>query len=177
MTNVDPKAKLIEGLQTQVQKLQKQIIEIPLRIKVQKTDAHFYRSQNKEDSDHLGLGKYLLVVDVTASKETLYIPTSIASGRKSTGFIFHIEGENKSSGTATITSEGDGIVTVTAGSIAYTKIPPQKTARFKIRVEVLGSIRKSYKVVVSRINYKVNPNDLRYKRFLTEVDTDFLKFK
>ena len=173
----DPKAQLISDLKKQVSKLQLQLTEIPMTLQLRDTDAHFSKLRNQKNSDDLGLGNYLLIVDITASKDTLYIPLSIASGRKSTGFVYQIEGSTKSSATATISSKGEGIMTVTSGSIAYCKIPAGKTTTFKIHAEVTGAEGKEYSVVISRINYKLNPNDLRYRRFLTEVRSRTLKFK
>ncbi len=176
-TAPDPKVKLVTDLKKQVSALQKQLAEIPFTIKVQKTDAHFYRLKKQKDTDDLGLGKFLLLIDITASKETLYIPISIASGRKSAGFIYQIEGTTKGSAIATIETRGKDSVTVTSGTISYSKILAGKTETFKIFTEVTGAEGKTYQVVVSRINYKLNPNDLRYKRFLTEIRTKTLKFK
>lgn len=171
----DPKVKLVADLKKQVSALQRQIAEIPFTINVQKTDAHFYRLKKQKDSDDLGLGKFLLLVDITPHKETLYIPVSIASGRKSAGFIYQVEGTASSTATATISTKG--AVTVTSGTISYCKILPGKTATFKIFTEVTGAEGKKYTVVISRINYKLNPNDLRYRRFLTEIHTKVLKLK
>lgn len=173
----DPKAKLAADLKKQVGKLQMQLAEIALSVSIQKTDAHFYRLKKQKDTDDLGLGKFLLWVDLTAIKETLYVPVSIVSGRKSAGFIYQIEGTTQGSAVATIESKGKEIVTVTSGSISYCKIPAGKIATFKILTEVTGAEGKIYQVVISRINYKLNPNDLRYKRFLTELRTHPLKFK
>ncbi len=148
-----------------------------IKIVVEKTEAHFSNAYDKNRSDKLGIGKYFLLIDVTAGNETLYIPTSIASGRKSTGFIYQIEGTAGGTATVDVTFKGEGTMIVTSGTISYCKIPAGMTARFKIVAQVTGSLGKSYKIVVSRINYKLNPNDMRYKRFLTEISTDTLKFR
>lgn len=177
------KEQIATELKTKVSKLKAQLALVKkqsnetIQVRVTKTDAHFYSVPNQKKSDDLGLGKYLLLVEVKAGIETLYIPTTIASGRKSAGFIYQIEGTTSSSSTATISVKGDGIVTVTSGTISYCKIPVGKVATLKIQAEVTGAEGKTYKVVVSRINYKLNPNDLRYKRFLTEISTKTLMFR
>ena len=114
-------------------------------------------------------GNYALFLDVTADKETVFLPVSIASGRKSTGFIYYIEGAKIVSSSAEIAVSGSGITMVASGTIPYCKIPVGKTARFKIFTEVNVESTRQYKFVISRINYKLNPNDARYKRFITEI--------
>ncbi len=148
-----------------------------IKIAIEKSEAHFSRAYDKNRTDDFGIGKYALTLSVTALKEAVYIPVSIASGRKSTGLIYHIEGTAGGVATVTISSKGEGIATVTSGSISYCKIPVGKTASFKILAQVTGALGKEYKIVVSRINYKLNPNDLRYRRFLTEIPTEALKFR
>lgn len=36
---------------------------------------------------------------------------------------------------------------------------------------------KEYKVIVMRINYKLDPSDARYKKFDTGIETKPLKFR
>jgi hypothetical protein len=117
-------------------------------------------------------GNYVLFLDVTADKETVFLPVSIASGRKSTGFIYYIEGAKIVGSSADITVSGEGITMVASGTIPYCKIPVGKTARFKIFAEVDVQSTRQYRFVISRINYKLNPNDARYKRFITEIGTN-----
>lgn len=179
------KEQRIKDLSEQAKKLQAQLTKmnktpntvLPIQVSLLKTDAHFYTLQGKVQSDDVGIGKYNLYIDIVAGMDALYIPISIASGRKSAGFIYQIEGTAGGTSTATIKYKGDGITTVTSGAILYCKIPSGTTATFRIFAQVTGARRKAYKIVVSRINYKLNPNDLRYKRFLTEISTDVLKFR
>ena len=148
-----------------------------IRIVPIKIDAHASEGYNKDRSDKKSIGKYFFQVDVTAQKETVYIPISIASGRQSTGFIYQIEGMGEAIGRASIDGRGEGVVTVTSGSITYFKLMPGQTVSFKILVEVTVARKTVYKVVISRINYKLNTNDPRYKRFLLELPSKPLKFK
>lgn len=120
------------------------------------------------------LGKYSIFIDVTAIKDTIYLPVSIGSGRKSTGFIYQMEGVAAINSKATISYKGEGTTIVTSGSISYCKVPAGKTASFKIFAEIESAKPSGYRFVISRINYKFNPNDMRYKRFITEIGTKFL---
>lgn len=167
----------VAKLKTKLFVVKKAEADLPIQISLQKTQARFSKLRGMNGAKDLGLGKFLLLIDAQANKETLYIPISIASGRKSTGFIYQIEGTSGATGIADISFQGKDATTVTSGSISYCKIPIGKTATFKILAEVTGKLGKSYKIVISRINYKLNPNDLRYKRYLTEISTESLKFK
>lgn len=152
-------------------------MDAPLILNIKKSQAFLGKTKAKKRSEVEVFGKYFLRFDLTAGEEILYIPVSIATGRKSTGFIYLVEGTAESNPTASITWRGKETAIVTSGSISYCKIPTGKTATFEIRAHVHGTRGKKYKFVLSRINYKLNPNDLRYKRFLTEVSTDSLKFR
>lgn len=143
----------------------------------QKLDAHFSEGYDKDHTDKIGRGRYFFQLDVTAEKETVYIPVSIASGRQSTGFIYQIEGTDEAKGSASINGRGDGVTTVTSGSIIYFKIPPGKTVSYRIVIEVTGKLRGEYRAVISRVNYKFNTNEPRYRRFVVEIGTKSVKFK
>lgn len=158
-------------------KSQKPISDGALSITVHKTDAHFSEAYDSNRKDRVGYGKFLTVLQVTAIKHTVYIPVSIGSGRVSTGFVYQIEGSDIGSGTASIRSEGEKLTLVTAGSIKYCKITPHSSVTFKVFVHVTGTMKKEYSVNIARVNYKFNPNDTRYKRFLTEISTKRIKFK
>lgn len=144
-------------------------------IHTQKTDEYFNKSRSIKGPD-TSFGKYFLMLEVTARKETIYLPISIGSGKVSTGFVYQVEGTAKGKGTAEISSKGTGILKVTAGSIVYAKIPAGKLGTFKMVVEVTGARGKEYRVAITRVNYKLNPNDSRYKRLVLEVPTKTLKF-
>jgi hypothetical protein len=151
--------------------LQDDFIQVSLR----ETVARLNKVPAKTGS-YLRVGKYSLFIDVTALNETVYIPVSIASGRKSTGFIYHIEGTHAERGSASIDCRGEGVSMITAGTLTYAKIPKGKTASFKILADIEGKRTEKYVVVVSRINYKLNTNDARYKRFVTDIRTGSLQF-
>ncbi len=164
-TKKTPKAKVVKPLPSEL-----------IRTTVEDTDASVSRRGGASHKE-LPIGKYALQLTVSATKETLYIPASIGSGRVSTGFVYHIEGTEKGTSEAKITCRGEGIATITSGSISFWKLPVGKTALIKIYVQVTGSRRGRYKIVVSRINFKLNPNDQRYTRFLTEIGSKTVELR
>jgi len=178
------KGQIVKGLKGQVKKLQSELIAVNkasgideyIHVKVQKTQSRFKRVRNPKGADKV-VGAYLLVLDITAKKEIVHIPISIASGKKATGFIYQIEGTAEGSiSTANVTSKGDGVTQLTLGTILYAKIPMGKTATFRIQVEIRGKIGKMYTVVINRIHYKLNLRDVRYKQYLKEISSNTLRF-
>lgn len=96
---------------------------------------------------------------------------------KPTGFVYRIEGTAE--GTifkASVSCRGDGIEQITVGTIVFTKIPSGKTAEFHLLIDMKGSVPKIYKIVVHRINYKLNLSDTRYSAHLQEFRTKTVKF-
>ncbi len=106
----------------------------------------------------------------------MYVPISVGSGRVSTGFVYQVEGTAKAAAAATISLKSEGVLKVTAGSILYAKIPSGQTATFKIVAEIEGKLGRAYRIMVTRVNYKLNPNDSRYKRLLIELPTKLVEF-
>ena len=148
-----------------------------IRIKVAKSQARFTRVKNPKGAD-TGIGEYFLIVEVTPHTDTVYVPLSIASGKKVTGFVYQIEGTAAGLiSKASVTARGEGVTQVTLGTILYCKIPPSKKAEFRIQIEIKGKIGKTYKVVINQINYKLNTSDARYKRYTQGVSTRPLEFK
>ncbi len=126
----------------------------------------------------IGAGEFFLLVDITAVSEAIYIPLSIASGKKPTGFVYQIEGTGEGIiSTTTISVKGDGVTQVTLGTILYAKIPAGKTATFRILVEMRGQLGKAYSIVINRIQYKFDANEARYQKTPQEIKTKTLKFR
>lgn len=145
--------------------------------KVKESQTHFTKAKD-EDGHTIGRGQFLLQVDVMALQGTVYIPMSIASGKKPTGFVYQIEGTAEGAiSTAQVSCKGEGITQVTLGTLVYAKIPQGKTANFRLVVHIKGSVNKVFKVVINRINYKLDPSDARYKKFDADIGTKELKFK
>lgn len=149
----------------------------PFVIKIRKNDENFKRIRNPDGPDG-ALGKFYLHVEITAVKEDVYIPISIASGKKPTGFVYLIEGTDQGFiSTTEIICRGDGVTQVTLGTIVYAKIPTGMAATFRIRIEVRGRIGQEYRAVIWKIRYKHIPSDARYMETVQEIQTKFLKFK
>jgi hypothetical protein len=151
----------------------------PMVARVVRTQSHFYKNKLPKLSEYegKGLGVFFLLFEITAGPQALHIPISIASGRKSAGFLYLVEGGSEGVSTAVIQAKGGkGVTTVTSGSVVYTKIPSGMTASFIVNAEIIGLLRENYKIVVSTISYKTSPNDFRYKKFQTALSTSDLPF-
>lgn len=148
-----------------------------IRIAIEKSQARFTRIKNPKGAD-TGVGEYLLLLKITAKTNTVYVPLSLASGKKVTGFIYQIEGTASGAlSKATVFASGEGVALITLGTIQYVQIPLSKTALFRIQIEIKGKIGKTYKVVLNHINYKLQPTDARYKKFVEGVASRPLEFK
>ncbi len=178
------KEQALKELQKRVEKLNsksatKKKAEIGdefIDIKVEKSQTGFKRIKVPGERD-IGHGEFFLLLNITALKEDIYIPLSIASGKKATGFIYHIEGTAEGTiYTTNLSARGDGITKITLGTLLYVKIPAGKVADFRMLIEIRGGTSKEYKVVINRINYKLNPSDARYKRLDVEINSKVLKF-
>lgn len=183
-SSLELKKEAFKELQNRVEKLQskpktKKRAETNddfIGIKVEKSQATFKRIKVPGERD-IGHGDFFLLLEITALKEDIYIPLSIASGKKATGFIYHIEGTAEGTiNTTNISARGDDITKITLGTLLYAKIPAGKTAEFRMLIEIRGGTSKEYKVVINRVNYKLDPSDARYKRFNVEINSKVLKF-
>lgn len=147
-----------------------------ITVKLHKNQARFERIKKSGEPDR-SLGHYFMQLDITAKTETVYIPLSIATGKKPAGFMYQVEGTAESSVVSTdITCRGEGVNQVTLGTIVYVKIPALKTASFRILMDIRGSQSKVYEFFIYRINYKRNVTDARYGQYLKVIHSDRLKF-
>lgn len=145
------------------------------KIKESKAFAVLERDENGKTVSH---GQFTLYLDIIALQQTLYIPTSLASGKKPTGFVYQIEGTAPGQiFTTDISCKGEGVSQVTLGTLLYTKVPQGKTATFRIYVDMKGGLNKTYSILINRINYKLNPSDARYKRFDVAIASKSVEFK
>lgn len=172
--------KLLGELQNQLKKLQVDLVEAHKRegkdpyivVAVKKTEAHFERVRVAGEEDK-AFGKFFLEVAITAKQADVFIPLSVASGKKVAGFMYQIEGTAQGSVVSTdIKVRGDSIMQVTVGTLLYAKIPTGKTASFRVYARVRGRFGKIYKLVFTRLNYKLQVADLRYQQYLKELHSD-----
>ncbi|MEX0917914.1 MAG: hypothetical protein WDZ93_02060 [Candidatus Paceibacterota bacterium] len=179
------KEQAIKDLQNRVKTLQSKLKkkkEAPthdefIRFKIEKSQGSYERIPNPDGVDG-GQGTFLLRLDITALTNAVYVPISIASSQKPTGFIYHIEGTAEGDIYKTdISCRGEGVTKVKLGTLLYAKIPASRTANFRILIEIRGQYAKTYKCVIHRINYKLDPRDARYKRFDTKIPTKTVEFR
>lgn len=151
--------------------------DMPIHIKINKRQARFKRVRNPGGPD-TGIGEFFLLIDITAVEETVYIPLSIASSKKPTGFVYHIEGTGEGTITTTnISCSGQGVTQITLGTLLYAKIPKGKAATFRILIEMRGKVGKVYGVVIHRIHYKQDPADARYQKIVQDIRTNTVAFR
>lgn len=166
--------KTLQGDLIQANKLEGKDIYVQLAVK--KNQARFERIKKKGAEDK-AVGKFFIQIDVISKLETVFIPTSIASGKKPTGFIYQIEGTAKGAiSSARVSCRGDGVTQVTVGTLIYSKIPKGKTASFKIQIEIEGTFAKTYKIIINRVNYKFAVTDARYRQYLKEIISESITF-
>jgi hypothetical protein len=182
-TGADHK-KLLKELQARIKLLQAELVEAKrlegkdsyIAVKVKKNQARFQAIKQKGVTDK-AVGKFYLEIDITAKQEMVFVPLSIASGKKTAGFMYQIEGTAPGSiVTATNKVRGDGVSLVTLGTLLYAKIPTGKTASFHIQATIRGKFGKVYKIVFTRLNYKLQLTDARYEQYLKEIHTDSVTF-
>jgi hypothetical protein len=91
--------------------------------------------------------------------------------------MYQIEGTAEGSiSVAGVRARGDGVSLVTLGTLIYAKIPAGKTASFEIRATIRGMFGKTYKIIFTRINYKLNLTDARYQQYLKEIRSESVRF-
>lgn len=172
--------KKIKGLGAEVKILQEQLAQAQklegkdanISVKVKKKQARAERIRLDDAKDKV-LAKFYIELDITAKQENVFIPLSIASGKKTAGFMYQIEGTAPGSiATANITVRGEGVTQVTVGTLLYAKIPAGKTATFQIHAVVRGFFSKAYKIVFTRLNYKLQLTDTRYQQYLKEIHSE-----
>lgn len=146
-------------------------------VKVREMKESSRRVDNPDGPDPV-IGKFWFTLDITALVRDIYIPVSISSGKKPTGFSYQIEGTVPGTiKTMNISCKGEGITQVTHGTIVYCKIPAGLTATFEIRVEMRGALSKEYRIVIYQIQYKFSPTDTRYQKSSQDIRSKTEKFK
>ncbi len=147
-----------------------------IEVKIKKNQAHFQRIKQKGVEDK-AVGKFYIEVAITSKQQEVFVPVSIASGKKTAGFMYQIEGTAPGAiVTADVTVRGDEVSQVTLGTLLFAKIPTGKTATFRIQSTIRGKFGKSYKIVFSRLNYKLYLPDLRYQQYLKEIHSESVVF-
>ena len=177
-------AKRLKELQAELKQLQAELTEANKRegkdvyidVKVKKNQGRFERVKKKGVEDK-AVGKFYIELHITAKQEAVFIPISVASGKKVAGFMYQIEGTAEGSlASSDIKVRGEGVSQVTLGTLRYAKIPVGVTAAFQIQATIRGHFGKVYKLVFTRLNYKLNLQQAQYEQYLKEIATGSVKF-
>jgi hypothetical protein len=147
-----------------------------LSIKKQKSQARFTRVR-KEGSQDGAIGHYFITLDITAQGETVYVPLTIATGKKTAGFMYQIESTAEASvARAVVDASGKGVTLITLGTLVYVKILARTTVEFRIQVDIRGKLGKQYRLNFYRMSYKHVLTEARYQAYEKPMYSDTLKF-
>lgn len=151
----------------------------PFRLRFEQIQKNFKKVHDTEGNVS-GMGQFLFHLEITAVEETLYVPLSISSGKKPTGFVYQIEGTGESGIVTTDISLRDvkesAVTQILLGTIAYVEIPKDMAATFRIRIDFEGKLGEEYAISITHIDYKYDPSDARYQKYAEEIRTDTLRF-
>lgn len=177
--------KILKDLNAELKRLQAELVKANkaegkdayIDVKVKKNQARFQRVKQKGVEDK-AFGKFYIEIEITAKQTEIFVPMSVASGKKTAGFMYQIEGTAEGLIVTTeIKVRGDGLSQVTVGTLLYAKIPAGKSASFQIQATIRGGFGKSYKIVFTRLNYKLALVDTRYQQYLRPISSSSVKFK
>lgn len=176
--------KLLKSLQAELKVLQAKLVEANklegkdsyIEVKLKKNQGRFEKIKQKGKEDKTE-GRFYLELEITAKQSDVYLPLSVASGKKTAGFMYQIEGTGEGSIIgAEVRVRGEGVAQVKVGTLLYAKVPATKKAAFEIRAAIKGKGGKAYKLVFTRLNYKLNINEVRYQQYLKEIHSDKVNF-
>lgn len=140
-----------------------------ISVATKKSQSRTERIPEKEGRDR-ATSHFYIELAITAKKDPVYIPLSMASGKKVAGFMYIIEGTSKGTiAQAEVRVPSNDVAHLTIGTLQYVKIPKGVTALCEMRVSVRGFYRESYKIIINRVNYKLSPTDVRYEHYLKEI--------
>ena len=185
MGNKQPEAKkLLRELNQKLKVLQAELAVVQKRegkdsyieVKVIKNQARFQKMADKTVGERV-VGKFFMEIAITAKQQDIFVPISIASGKKAAGFMYQIEGTAPGQiDTTECKVRGTGVSQVTVGTLLFAKIPLGKTASFQLQAAIGGVRGKQYKIVITRLNYKLHLSDARYQQYLKEIHSDTVIF-
>ena len=171
--------KLLKELNAQIKVLQEKLAETQklegkdayIDVKTRKSQSHF-RGKKPKNFDDTVVGYFYLKIDILSKQRDVYVPISVATGKKTAGFMYQIEGTSEASvASAEVKTRGEGLSQITVGTIHYARIRAGQTASFDIKVTIRGRYGKSYKLVFTRLNYKLETSDARYQQYLKEINS------
>lgn len=148
-----------------------------VKVTVLKQQGRFSRIRIAQGTDE-ARGEFFFLVSVQAGATDLYLPLSIASGKKPAGIVYEIEGTGDAAlERAEISVQGKNVTQLLVGTITYATIPAGSSGIFRIVVHMRGEIGKEYRVILRRIHYKSDPTVVRYQKLEEPVVGKLVKFK
>ncbi len=177
--------KLIKELKLRIKELQAKLehamkvegIDPNIEVKVKKNQGRVEKVRKRGEEDKV-FGRFYMEVAITAEQSDVFVPISIASGKKTAGFMYQIEGMSESLiGNANVKVRDTGVTQVKLGTLLFAKISAGKTATFQIRAKIQGKENKKYKIVITRLNYKLNLTQARYNQYLKSIDSKTVNLK
>lgn len=167
----------LKSLQTELQAAKQREGKDDYITVITKKDKSRFKRVSVEGEKDKAFGQFLLIINITAKKDTVYVPVSVASSQKPTGFMYQIEGTAAGSVvSADVDVKGEGVTIVTIGTLVYATIPAGKTATFRLNITTRGQLTKIYKIIITRINYKLQLSDTRYQQYLKPIKSDAVTF-
>lgn len=176
--------KRIKELNTQIKSLETKLVQAKkvegidpyIEVKVKKNQSRFERVKKKGVPDR-ALGHFFMRIEIEAEQADIFIPLSIATGKKVAGMMYQIEGTDTASPVvASLEVRGEGVKQVTLGTLVFAKVPKGKVGEFEVRATIQGSFGKTYTLVFTRLNYKLLLTDARYQQYLKEIRSKSVKF-
>jgi hypothetical protein len=147
-----------------------------ISLKVKKNQARFDVARSRGETD-AGVGRFFIQINITAKKQAVFVPLSMASGKTVAGFMYLIEGTGEGQiATAEVACRGEGVTQITIGTLLFAKIPAGATGEFRIQVSTRGKKGKAYTITINRINYKLALSDARYQQYLKPITSERVKF-
>jgi hypothetical protein len=169
--------KQVRELTAEIARLEKELvtakqregIDPHLTVRLTKSQGRFERLRRRGEAERT-LAHYYLEITITAGDSDVYIPLSIASGKTVAGFMYQVEGTAAGSLASTeLAVRGEGVTQITVGTLRLGKIPAGTSALFIIKATVRGQAGKVYTLAFTRINYKLNVSEPRYRQYLKPV--------
>jgi hypothetical protein len=170
--------KQINELQVQLEEAKKREgLDPNIEVKIHKNQART-EAVRPVGQHQKTFGHFFIELSITAEQAPVFVPISIASGKKTAGFMYHIEGSAESSlAGASIGVRGTRVTQVKLGTLLFARIPAGVSARFRLRAKIRGKEDEQYQLVISRLNYKLDLAQTRYHRYLKPINSKTVKLK
>lgn len=169
--------KLLAGLNAQLKALQTELVEANKRegkdayidVKLGKKQVRADAVRKKDQEDKL-YARFYFEIDITAKVSDVLIPLSVATGKRTAGFMYYTEGTTTLPAAETeLKVRGEGVTQLKVGTLLFAKVPTGKTAKFVIQANIQGKQKEQYQFIISRISYKLSLDEVRYLQYMKEI--------